>query len=184
MRTKEKEEIKESSNGYRYIRKEGSGGISSLYKCKDRWYRLSDIDSIGYLQAATIFGSFGVHKFLVGDVLGFLFYLVTCGCIGILPASDIISIVTGNYYYTDIIYSEEMGKLVRRKERIFIEKIPVSKKEVLLRMVLCIGISLIVAFTLYKWVFHLLAVILVGAARGMTLRQVEIFQHMTQMVIR
>lgn len=184
MKTKTEEEIKESINGYRYIKKQSFLGITSLYRNKIGWYRLSDIDNTGYLQLVTLFGSFGVHKFLVGDVLSFLFYLITCGCIGILPASDIISIVNGNYHYTDITYSEDTGRLMRKKEWVYIEKVPISKEEMLIRVALCIFISLIVAFTLYKWIFHLLTVVLVGVARGMTPEQAEIFQHMAQMVIK
>ncbi|WP_044932417.1 TM2 domain-containing protein [Butyrivibrio sp. AC2005] len=82
-------------------------GISTGLIGEEVYYPVSEIDTSELILKTTILGFLGVHKFLLGQIMQGLAYIMTCGGAGLLPMLDILSMVTGNYYYIRNDYSND-----------------------------------------------------------------------------
>ena len=106
-----------------YIKKQTAkriAGISTAFIGKEDWFPLSPENTTGIMAKTALFGWAGWHKFHFGELPGGIFYLLTGGCLGILPAMDILSMTLGNASYTVTFY-EEGNELTQQKERVFLK---------------------------------------------------------------
>ncbi len=120
-------------------------GISTGLIGEEVYYPLSEMETSELILKTTILGFLGVHKFKLGQIMQGILYLITCGGAGLLPMLDIVSMVTGNYYYIRNDYSNEG---LRVSEQIYLKG---SEKKLLgLIMAIISGIiGFVIANTLY-----------------------------------
>ena len=120
-------------------------GINTgLIEEKD-WYEQSEIDERVYALKTAIFGFLGVHKFIVGEILQGILYVLTCGGGGLLPLLDVLAIVCGEYRFKRNEYYEDG---TRETRFIYLKRL----KDVRVAA-LCIGLSIIMGFFMTKIVY-------------------------------
>ncbi len=139
-------------DGIEYVLKDSDitiGPVNTGLIGKKKWYRISEENPQKFLAAATLFGFLGAHKFLEGNFLSGLCYLISFGLMGILPAVDVFLLVTGNYFYREITYEEHAAGLYRKQEKIYLRK-----AGSFLLGIPCILFTLFVGYflTKYSWV--------------------------------
>lgn len=131
-----------------YIKKQTAkriGGISTAFIGREEWFPLSPENTAGVMIKTAFFGWAGWHRFHFGELFGGIFYLITGGCLGILPAMDILSMTFGNASYTVTFY-EEGKELSQRKERVFL-KAPPQKIYGLFAM----GLALLTGYLVFRF---------------------------------
>jgi TM2 domain-containing membrane protein YozV len=120
-----------------------------------------------------LFGWLGFHKFLHGKWGQGLLYLVTCGFMGILPLFDLLSMIIGDYHYTDVNY--DMGldrKINKTAQRIYFR--PLQKKWLgILGLVLAIGVAFIAFNFIYQPVIAMLGDLFAMLAENLNADDVE-----------
>mgnify|MGYP003292545529 CR=1 FL=1 len=116
--------IRYDIDGTKYIQKDSEftiGQFSTGFIGKKKWYRVSDISSEKFLFCILFGGTFGIHKFMTGEVVQGLFYLFTSGLGGVLPIFDVVSLFLGSYSYHDTMYMAEKCGIRQIKEKVYIE---------------------------------------------------------------
>lgn len=132
---------------------------------KKKWFRLSEEDPKKYAIAATLLGWLGGHKFLHGDVKNGLFYLVTFGFLGIMPAVDLLMLFTGTYTYNDVFYEDTAHGQKRTCEKVYIGK----AGSILVGIgciLVCLGIGYLTTTLLYTRILQAVVELLGKAAEG------------------
>lgn len=115
---------------------------------KKKWFRLSEENPKKYAIAATVLGWLGAHKFLHGDVRNGLFYLVTFGFLGVMPAVDLLLLFAGNYTYNDVFYEDTVHGQKRTCEKVYMKK-----AGNLLVGIACILASLIIGYLVTEFIY-------------------------------
>ena len=159
----EKEKTFTEADGTEWIKKYEHRkvlGIDTGLVGKERWFRISDIDPNRFVLKAMFFGWAGAHKFLLSEIRTGVFYLLTCGCAGILPALDILSCLTGNASCSEIVSSESGETLWR--EQLYLRK-PENKTLAVAGIVVSILVSLLMLQVVYAGVFRSLGKLLTAA---------------------
>ncbi len=120
-------------------------GISTGLIGEKVYYRVSGIDTSELILKTTILGFLGVHKFQLGQIMQGLTYILTCGGAGLLPMLDILSMVTGNYYY---MRNDYLNEGLRISEQIYLKE---SEKKLpgLIMAIISGIIGFVLANTLY-----------------------------------
>lgn len=111
-----------TENGVLLVRKRGAArrGIEGIISPeREGWYRCSGSNPGRQYGKMVLLGWFGWHRFSEGDFLAGLLYLLTCGCFGVYYFYDLISMLTGNYFYLEVSCTEGEGGLERRKSRVY-----------------------------------------------------------------
>lgn len=116
MRLEDNEYTDENGITYRKHYASVGNGIMS-YAFSEVWYPVADDDPVRFFFIVLFGGVFGLHKFKTKEYLQGIFYLLTCGGFGIFYISDIISIVTGNYYVRQINYEDSFDSIIKTKTR-------------------------------------------------------------------
>jgi len=116
-------------------------GINTGLIGRKAWFRVSGMPTEKVILSAVFGGCLGVHQFLLGNFMQGIFYLLTCGFGGILPAVDVLLMVLGAFHYEETSYFEigDEGRLERRRARVYLRK-----PEKLFPWVVFVGISLAV----------------------------------------
>lgn len=113
-------------DGIRY-RKHGVRSRLFGYSFRDAYYPVAEDDPKRFLYVTLFLGIFGGHKFMSGEYGKGLLYLLTCGGFGVFYVCDVLNILTENYCISQVNYSEEPdGRLIRRKLRIYLDKVRMS----------------------------------------------------------
>lgn|GEM_PF-2350607 len=99
----------------------GIGPINTGLAGRQRWFPLSDINTDILVAKAAFGGWFGWHRFSQGEIGTGLLYALTCGCVGILPAFDIVQYLTGSMYFHAVRYTGEK-EVIRQKEKVYVRK--------------------------------------------------------------
>ena len=169
-------------SGQEWILKDSSvkiKGFDTGLVGEKKWYKVSDKDPTQMMFLTAFGGCFGFHKLAVGNIIGFLWYFLTCGGIGILVILDILQFLFGSAGYNEITYEDtEQGTLERHKDKVFYKKIP-HKAYVLVGLI----ISVIVCFIaiklmyvpLYNWLTNTLMHTISGVDEQTLEQQVTIF---------
>ena len=142
-------------------------GIDFGISGKKEWFKVSEEDPDKTLLMTVLGGCFGVHKFTEGQIGEGILYLLTGGCIGLMPAIDIIMMMSGTYTYNEVSYYED-GKALKRDS----EKVYMRRYTNILYGVLAIVITLMIGFiltnTLYLGVLKTLSSIIAGYGSTMS----------------
>ena len=111
-------------DGQVYVKRYESVGVGAFHTGiagRQRWFPVSDANTDVLIVKAVFGGWFGLHRFSQGEIGTGLLYVLTCGCVGVLPALDILSYLTGTMYFYRVTYSG--GKdLLRQKEKVYFRK--------------------------------------------------------------
>lgn len=84
------------------------------------WFKVSDRDEKGMFWITSLFGTFGVHKLMTGNIASFIVYLLTCGGFGMLTLIDVTAFLTGSAGYDEVNYREDdAGNLTKYKSRVY-----------------------------------------------------------------
>lgn len=136
------------------------------------WYPVSDEDPDRYLLLTAFGGCLGFHKFATGRIGEGLFYFLTCGCLGVLPAIDIYLQMRGSaYYYVDDY--ETSGKMSRsRKRQKFYIKRPSNTLLAIVLVFVAVGLGILLANTLYAWALKVITAAIINSASNMSEEQV------------
>lgn len=119
------------------------GGSDCTYPC-------SDEPSEKVFWSTVFLGWLGFHKFLHRKFGQGILYLLTCGFMGILPLFDLFSMLTGDYYYTDVDYSMGLDrKISKSAQRIYMR--PLNKKWLgIIGLIAAIGIVYLASNFIYQ----------------------------------
>lgn len=121
-----------------------AGALELLPEYRELWFQCSEKNpDRQYLQMA-LGGWFGLHKFLEGNWLQGLGYLLTCGCFGVFYLSDLLSMVCGNYCMKKVSYVDKDGKVERRVQKIYYGPLQYRKRAILLLPVAAVVLVLVV----------------------------------------
>ena len=125
---------------------------------KKVWYPVSDEDPDAMAMRIIFGGVFGINKFYTGNIGSGIFYAVTAGFFGIAPLLDLITLYTGNAYYTyaDYYEDEENGKYHRNKVKAYIRK--PSKKWMLFAGLVTIPLEALLSWKLISVISGLLGI--------------------------
>lgn len=110
-------------NGVKY-RKHYATSANGLWVSSEQWYPVADDDPVRFFFLTLFGGIFGLHKFKTKEYLKGLFYLLTCGGFGIFYVMDVISIATGNYFVTQVSYSDNGNQMEKYKQKIYLDRLP------------------------------------------------------------
>lgn len=91
----------------------GIGALSTYIEDGEKIYDCIDTEPDKYFYYTLFGGWFGLHKFMSKNILYGMLYLLTFGCCGVFWIYDLLSIITGNYYITEI--QEINNDLVKEK---------------------------------------------------------------------
>lgn len=122
---------------------------------RQRWYPVAEINTDVQVAKAVFGGWFGLHRFSQGEIGTGILYALTCGCIGVLPALDIVQYLTGSMYFFMVSYSGERDT-VRKKEKVYLRK-PVNKGWAAAGIV----VSLLIAAAAWKFLYRGLGSVLI-----------------------
>ncbi len=118
---------KVDEDGNEWILKDSSikvKGFDTGLVGKKEWFKISDKNENRMLLVTAFGGVLGLHKLVVGNIIGFLGYLLTCGGMGVLTLLDVIQFAFGSAYYDEILYEEnDDGSLKRIKNRTFYKRV-------------------------------------------------------------
>ena len=134
----------------------GFGPIDTGLAGRQRWFPVADMNTDVLVLKAAFGGWFGLHRFSQGEIGTGLLYNITCGCVGILPAIDILSYLTGSMYFYRVTYSDGQNVL-RHKEKVYLRK-PIHKG----LAIAGIFISLLVGAAAWKVLYQGLGVAIFG----------------------
>ena len=126
---------------------------------RQRWYPVAEINTDVQVAKAVFGGWFGLHRFSQGEIGTGILYALTCGCIGVLPALDIVQYLTGSMYFFMVSYSGERDT-VRKKEKVYLRK-PVNKGWAAAGIV----VSLLIAAAAWKFLYRGLGSVLIECRR-------------------
>lgn len=135
-------------------------GIDTGLIGKEKWFPLSDLNTDRLILKAALFGFLGVHRFALSEKKEGIFYLLTCGCAGVLPAIDILSYLLGNGSYVAATDGE-------KKERMYLKK-PENKWLALIGTVLSLLISYLCMRFFYMKMFSLIGTVLLSLSEGIS----------------
>ena len=147
---------------------------------RQRWFPVAEEDTDLLVLKAALGGWFGLHRFSQGEISTGLLYALTCGCVGILPAMDIVQYLTGSMHFYRVDYIED-GTLSRKKEKVYLRK-PVHKR----LAVICIFLAIATGLLAWKILFEglggaLIAAIVSYGGKGSAVPEwlAEVFRLMT-----
>ena len=142
-------------DGQRYVLRYESaklGPIDLGVSVQQRWFPLVEADTDRLGLYAAFGGWFGLHRFMMGETMSGLWYIITCGCAGVLPAIDILQYVTGTMSILQDCYVET-GEVPRGdRERVYLTR-PRHPILMLCGIPVAIGISYLVLRFLYFGLF-------------------------------
>lgn len=88
------------------------------------WFKVSDRDEKGMFWITSLFGAFGIHKLITGNITSFVLYLITCGGVGMLTILDVSAFLTGSAGYDEVTYREDdTGNLTKCKRRVYYRRL-------------------------------------------------------------
>ena len=128
-------------------------GIDTGLFGKEQWFPVSDVNTDRLVVKASLLGFLGAHRFSLGEMKEGMFYLLTCGCAGILPALDILSYLLGRGSH------EILGEDGEKKRRAYLRK-PEGKAVPILGMGVTVLISFLCMRFLYPMLFSLVGTVL------------------------
>lgn len=133
----------------------GKTSIRTGFIGQKSWYPVSDEDPDRILLLTTIGGCFGVHKFYEGRFAEGFLYLITCGCMGVLPAIDIFLLIMGNAaYYVDDYSDRGMTR----------QKYYIRRPGNIMFATACIAISLVLGVILSLTIYRFIGMAIVNLA--------------------
>lgn len=124
--------------------------ISRGFVSGEYTYPCSDENPNKVYWLTAMFGWLGFHKFYHKKIGQGILYLLTCGLVGVLPLFDLISMLSGDYYYTDVEYEMNIGRKIEKSaQRIYLK--PLEKK-----LFCLLGVVLVVVLSLlaYKFLYQ------------------------------
>ena len=140
-----------SCNGLPYVlRHEPAklGPIDLGISLRKRWYPVSEENTDHLVMKAALGGWFGLHRFSTDDAAAGLLYLLTCGCVGILPALDIVQYLLGAGM-TNGRYEADDSEKPPGKTQMVLRK-PVRKK----LAILCIPVAIAVGLLAWRLIYQ------------------------------
>ena len=138
-------------DGRTYVKRYESirlGPIDTGLAGKQRWFPVAELDTDHLVMEAAFGGWLGLHRFSQGEIGTGLLYILTCGCVGILPAMDILQYICGSMCLYMVDYTGE-GNLIRQKEKMYLRK-PVHTA----RAIICLFISVAVGVLAWKLLYQ------------------------------
>ena len=145
-------------DGQAYVKRYESVSIGSFdtgLAGRQRWYPVSEINTDVQVAKAVFGGWFGLHRFSQGEIGTGILYALTCGCIGVLPALDIVQYLTGSMYFYTVRYSGDKDA-VRQKEKVYLRK-PIHKGWAIAGILL----SVLIGVAAWKFVYQGLGGVLI-----------------------
>lgn len=103
-------DIKYDENGQKY-RKFPKRTAILKYSFTDVWYPVAADDPLKFTLITLFGGWFGLHKFLSGEKLQGLLYLMTCGGFGVFYLIDLTLLIFGHYSIKRIDYTRECNEI-------------------------------------------------------------------------
>ena len=113
-------------------------------------FRVSEKEPVPLLMAAIFGGCLGLHRFAVGEMRTGLWYAVSAGGFGVFEVTDILEILGGKFSYLETVYEERNGEILRQQERLYVRRPALPAAWRIGAVVLGIGISLGMFFTVYR----------------------------------
>ena len=143
------EDYKYTEDGVLLVRKQEqgkAGAFGLLPECRELWFQCSEKNpDLQYVQM--VFGGwFGVHKFMEGNWMQGIGYLLTCGCFGVFYLCDLFSMVCGNYCVKKVSYVDKDGEIERKLQKIYYSPLQHRKRAILLIPVAVVVLVLAVSF--------------------------------------
>ncbi len=155
-----KAKVKVGEDGLTYVKRHKErkiGGFDTGLVGEEAWFRMSDENPNAFIFKTAFFGWLGAHKFGHGEILAGILYFLSCGCIGILPAFDILACILGNASYSIVNY-QDGATLVRSKEKVYLGK----PKNIFIGIIGII-ISLAIGYCMFRFVYTQIFTFLGGA---------------------
>ena len=122
MRDRGNEKYRYAEDGVFLVRKNEAfvwGGLGTMHPDREMWYLCSNEDPDRYFRRMALLGWFGWHRFREGAWVSGIFYLLTCGCFGVFYLSDLLSMLSGKYFYREITYVQGEDRIGRRMRKIY-----------------------------------------------------------------
>ncbi len=142
-------------DGQRYVLRYESAKLGPLdlgVSVRQRWFPLVEADTDRLGLCAALGGWFGLHRFLMGETVTGVWYLITCGCAGVLPAVDILQYITGTMSVMQDCYVETGEVFTGDRERVYLTR-PRHPRLLLLCIPAALAVSYLVLRFLYFGLF-------------------------------
>jgi len=130
-----KECYRYTEDGVLLVRKQEqgqAGAFGLLPEFRELWFQCSDKNPDRQYLQMVLGGWFGLHKFMEGNWLQGMGYLLTCGCFGVFYLYDLFSMVCGNYCVKKVSYVDKDGEVERRIQKIYDRPLQHRKRAILL----------------------------------------------------
>lgn len=111
------------------------------------WYQVSEIDSDSIALKMALFGWFGYHKFVLGEIWEGLFYFFTCGGAGLLAFLDLVQLCLGDFSYRQSFYEED-GTIV--SGRLYLRKVG-DKKIAFISLLISAAVGAFATLVIYRY---------------------------------
>ena len=137
--------IRISEDGLLEVEKEVTrkiGPFDTMYSSGKQWYRCSNRDADKFYLLTFLGGLIGVHKYADKKILEGILYTLTFGLCGVMYVSDLFTMLLGNYYSSDVVFSQNTnGRIEKHSDLVFLQ--PLKKKGRAVIMLIC---SIMIAF--------------------------------------
>lgn len=164
MRDRKRENYRYTEDGVLLVRKNGAsawGAFGSVMQPgREMWYLCSDEDSDRYFHRMALLGWFGWHRFKEGAWVSGIFYLLTCGCFGVFFLSDLLSMLSGDYFYRETTYGQGEDGIERRMRKIYYRPLEDRRRGLLFLLAAVLVLAVAVLFLylpLMGWLSDLLS---------------------------
>lgn len=152
MQDRKKGNYRYTEDGVLLVRKQGAcvwGAFGSVTQPgREMWYLCSGEDPDRYFQHMALLGWFGWHRFKEGAWVSGIFYLLTCGCFGVFYLSDLLSMLSGDYFYRETTYGQGEDGIERRMRKIYYRP-PMDRGRGMLFLMAAAVVLAVAVFCLY-----------------------------------
>ncbi len=145
------EEERIGPDGQRYVLRYESaklGPIDLGVSVRQRWFPLIDADTDRLGLCAAFGGWFGLHRFMMGETVSGVWYFLTCGCAGVLPAIDILQYITGTMSMMQDCYVEAGEVFTGDRERVYLTR-PKHPR----LMLLCVPAAFLTSYLVLRFLY-------------------------------
>jgi len=128
-----------------------------MLKSRDGLFECDEEDPNRFFWIMLLGGWFGLHKYKEGKYIQGILYSLTMGLFGFCYALDILALLTGTYFRTEVSYEREHRTITRNKTKIYYAQVQKRYYHYILPVVTTVAVYLLCSYVFFPAIVSLLA---------------------------